>query len=214
MTSKLILYLILISLQGCCTTVPKPLGDLDTAIHQVIIVSPVKNGSCRASLSTWQRQGSSWRRELLASAMIGKNGLAAANAKREGDGKTPSGIYPLETAFGYAPSIDTGLSYRQASTDDFWVDDVTSVQYNEWVKGPLPAGSFERMKRFDNLYQYGIVIGYNRHPVVRGAGSAIFIHVWRRYDSPTSGCVALNQRNIRRLLHWLKQQYQPVIILE
>ncbi len=54
--------------------------------------------------------------------------------KKEGDGKTPSGIYPLGPAFGYASSMDTGLAYRQATDNDFWVDDVRSLQYNQWVQ--------------------------------------------------------------------------------
>ena len=134
--------------------------------------------------------------------------------KKEGDGKTPSGIYPLGPAFGYAFMVNTGLDYLQATDIDFWVDDVQSIQYNQWVHGKPNANSFERMKRHDNLYQYGIVIGYNTHPVIPGNGSAIFMHVWRRYDSPTSGCVAVNQRYLRKILHWLNQHYQPVIILE
>ena len=76
------------------------------------------------------------------------------------------------------------------------------------------AKSFERMRRSDGLYQYGIVIGYNRHPVISGAGSAIFMHVWRGYNSPTSGCVAVNQRYLRKILHWLNRQEKPVILLE
>ena len=146
--------------------------------------------------------------------MIGRNGLAPAGEKKEGDGRTPSGTYPLGPAFGYASSINTGLFYRQATDIDFWVDDIHSMQYNLWVRGTPAANSFERMKRHDDLYQYGVVIGYNMHPVVPGAGSAIFMHVWRRYNSPTSGCVALNQRYLRKILRWLDRQYQPVIIME
>jgi L,D-peptidoglycan transpeptidase YkuD (ErfK/YbiS/YcfS/YnhG family) len=142
------------------------------------------------------------------------NGLAARGEKKEGDGKTPSGIYPLGPAFGYASRIDTGLEYHQATDDDFWVDDPQSMQYNQWIKGNPQARSFERMKRSDNLYQLGIVIGYNEHPIVKGAGSAIFMHIWRKYYSPTAGCVALNQRYLRKILHWLQAQDQPVIILE
>ena len=110
--------------------------------------------------------------------------------------------------------MDTGLEYRQVGDLDFWVDDAQSKQYNEWVRGKPAAGSFERLKRRDNLYQYGIVIGYNTHPVVPGAGSAIFMHVWRKYYSPTSGCVALNQRNLRKILRWLSWKNQPVIMME
>jgi len=212
--SRIILCLCLLVTQGCSTVTPKTLQGLDDSISQAIVVHPVKKNSNQANLSVWQRQGNGWYRLLFTSAVIGRNGLAAAGQKKEGDGKTPSGIYPLGPTFGYAPWIDTGLLYRQATDIDFWVDDARSMQYNQWVKGTPAANSFEKMKRMDNLYQYGIVIGYNVHPIVRGAGSAIFMHVWRKVNSPTSGCVAMNQRCLRKILHWLKAKDQPVIILE
>ena len=140
--------------------------------------------------------------------------MAVFGDKREGDGKTPSGVFPLGPAFGDASAIDTALEYRQASDLDFWVDDVHAMQYNQWVHGKPAAASFERMKRPDDLYRYGVVIGYNTAPVVSGAGSAIFMHVWRRYDHPTAGCVAVSQRYLRKILRWLDKQYRPVIILE
>lgn len=202
----------LLAAQGCSTITPQALQGLDGS--QAIFVHPVKKNSNQAQLGAWQKQGNIWHRVFFVSAVIGRNGLAPAGEKKEGDGKTPSGIYPLGPAFGYASLMDTGLLYHQAQDNDFWVDDVKSLQYNQWIRGTPVAHSFERMKRADNLYQYGIVIGYNRHPVIRGAGSAIFMHVWRRYNSPTAGCVALNQRYLRKILRWLDRQYQPVIILE
>ncbi len=164
-------------------------------------------------MSAWQKRDDRWCRVFRTRAVMGRQGMALQGQKKEGDGKTPSGIYPLESAFGYVSSMDTGLLYQQAGEDDFWVDDPESSQYNQWVHGKPEARSFEYMKRDDNLYQYGAVIGYNRRPVVPGAGSAIFMHVWRNYYSPTAGCVALNQRYLRKILRWLDQQYQPVIIL-
>ena len=221
--NKAVLCLSLLAVCGCSTITPKVLQGLDGSISQAIIVHPVKKNSNQAQLSVWQKevsyakQGTGsiiWHCLFFVSAVIGRNGLAPAGEKKEGDGKTPSGIYPLGPAFGYASSIDTRLQYREAGDLDFWVDDAQSMQYNEWVRGTPAANSFERMKRRDNLYRYGIVIGYNMHPVIPGAGSAIFMHIWRDFVSPTSGCVALNQRNLRKILRWLDQQYQPVIILE
>lgn len=212
--SKIILYLSLLALSGCSTVTPHALQGLDGSISQAIVVHPVNQNSHQVQLSAWQKRGHAWHRLYLVSAVIGRNGLAPAGGKKEGDGKTPSGIYPLGPAFGYAASINTGLPYMQAADNDFWVDDVRSMQYNQWVSGSPAADSFERMKRTDNLYQYGVVIRYNMQPVIPGAGSAIFMHVWRRYDSPTSGCVALSQRYLRKILRWLNGQYQPVIILE
>ncbi len=218
---RIIFCLSLLAASGCSTITPQALQGLDGS--QAILVHPVKKNSNQAQLSAWQKEVSypkqgtgkiSWQRVFFVSAVIGRNGLAAAGEKKEGDGKTPSGIYPLGPAFGYAPAIATGLQYREVGNLDFWVDDIKSLQYNQWVNGRPVAHSFERMKRRDNLYQYGIVIGYNIHPVIRGAGSAIFMHVWRGYNSPTAGCVALNQRYLRKILRWLDRRYQPVIILE
>ena len=204
----------LIILSGCSPFIPQSLSKLDISIHQVIYVTPIKKSVHQAMLSAWQRQGQGWQRRFIVRAVIGRNGLASPDQKKEGDGKTPSGVFLLGPAFGYASSITTGLQYRQATQNDFWVDDVHSLQYNQWVVGLPVAKSFERMRRFDYLYSYGIVIGYNMHPIIPGAGSAIFMHVWRGVNSSTSGCVALNQRQLKRILRWLKQEYQPVIILE
>ena len=201
-------------LQGCCVPAPHALESLDGALRQAVYVHPVNKNSPKATLSAWQKQDGRWHRLYMVSAVIGRNGLAQVGQKKEGDGKTPSGIYFLGPAFGYASSIATGLSYHQAGDLDFWVDDLRSLQYNQWVHGTPPAASFEKMKRLDNLYQYGIVIRYNMDPITPGAGSAIFMHVWRKHYSPTAGCVALNQRYLRKILKWLNQDYQPVIILE
>jgi len=211
---RIIYYLCLLCFSGCASIVPKSVQGLDGVVSQAVYVHPVKNNSRQAALSVWQKDGKTWHRLYLVSAVIGKNGLAAPCQKKEGDGKTPSGVYPLGPAFGYAPAIETGLLYRQAGNNDFWVDDAASMQYNQWVKGTPAARSFERMKRSDNLYQYGVVIEYNESPVIPGAGSAIFMHVWRGYSSFTAGCVALNQRYLRKILRWLNRQYRPVIILE
>ncbi len=67
-------------------------------------------------------------------AVIGKNGFAQPGEKREGDGKTPSGIFPLKMTFGYDESIKTKMPYRQALADDLWIDDVNADDYNCWVK--------------------------------------------------------------------------------
>jgi L,D-peptidoglycan transpeptidase YkuD (ErfK/YbiS/YcfS/YnhG family) len=147
-------------------------------------------------------------------AVIGRNGFAVPNNKREGDGKTPSGKFYLQRTFGYDVSINTRLSYRQAGPDDLWVDDPTAGDYNQWVKKQETAAeSYEWMKRNDDLYKYGIVIEYNTSPVVKGYGSAIFIHVWGGKDSTTEGCIAVSEENILRILRWLDPEAKPVIIM-
>lgn len=147
-------------------------------------------------------------------ATIGKNGFALAGEKREGDGKTPSGIFSLKRTFGYHKTVRTRMPYRQASEEDLWVDDPNATDYNQWVKqGETGAASYEKMKREDGQYKYGIVIEYNTDPVIRGHGSAIFFHVWKRKDSPTAGCVAVSEEDIIKIFEWLDPDAFPLIIM-
>jgi D-alanyl-D-alanine dipeptidase len=143
---------------------------------------------------------------------IGEMGFAAIDDKREGDGKSPTGVFPLGMAFGYDPSVETKMPYRQATDDDFWVDDVNSEDYNKWVKGEPNAASWKKMKRDDDQYKYGVVIEYNMHPIVKGKGSAIFLHVWNEGDS-TLGCLAMSEEMVLKILGWLDPAKKPLIIM-
>ena len=146
-------------------------------------------------------------------AVIGTNGFAPAGEKREGDGKTPSGIYPLKLTFGYDAMIGTKMPYRQAMDDDIWVDDPNADDYNRWVKKKeTHAASYETMKREDDLYKYGIVIEYNTGPVIKGNGSAIFLHIWKDKNTSTAGCVAVSEENILKIIKWLDPAASPLII--
>jgi L,D-peptidoglycan transpeptidase YkuD (ErfK/YbiS/YcfS/YnhG family) len=147
-------------------------------------------------------------------ATIGKNGFALPGEKREGDGKTPSGIFSLKRTFGYDKTVKTKMSYRQASEEDLWVDDPNATDYNQWVKqGETGAASYEKMKREDSQYKYGIVIEYNTDPVIKGHGSAIFFHVWEGKDFPTAGCVAVSEEDIIKIFEWLDPNALPLIIM-
>ncbi|MBN2507267.1 MAG: L,D-transpeptidase family protein [Verrucomicrobia bacterium] len=191
------------------------LQALEPHVGQALVVLAEPAPGFRAGLSSWERRGGAWRAVFPSMpAVIGRNGLAPAGTKAEGDGRTPSGVYRLGTAFGDEAVVPTNLAYRQATENDFWVDDPQSPQYNQWVSGIPQARSFERMKRDDDFYRLGIVIDYNTAPVVPGKGSAIFLHVWAGPDVPTSGCVALAREDVIRLLGWLDRAQHPVIVLE
>ena len=168
----------------------------------------------RTKLYTMEKRGNVWQMAFEPfDAVAGTNGFAEPGEKREGDGKTPSGIYPLKMTFGYDATIKTKMPYRQASADDIWVDDPQSDDYNRWVKRhETQAASFETIKRDDNLYKYGIVIEYNTDPVVKGNGSAIFLHIWKGNGTTTAGCVAVSEENILKILEWLDPAAEPLII--
>jgi L,D-peptidoglycan transpeptidase YkuD (ErfK/YbiS/YcfS/YnhG family) len=182
---------------------------------QVLLVVGEGSSTVTAKLYVLEKKHNTWRIAFSPlPALIGGNGFAPPGEKKEGDVRTPSGVFALKRAFGYAAKIDTRLSYQQAGADDIWVDDITSPDYNRCVrKGETSAASFENMKLNDDRYKYGIVIEYNTDPIVKGAGSAIFIHVRRKGSNSTMGCVALSESDVLKVLGWLDPKRKPLAVL-
>ena len=132
--------------------------------------------------------------------VLGRNGISAL--KREGDGATPTGKFPLRRVFYREDRVATPLTALPTTPiaqDDGWCDAPEDVNYNRPVKLPYPASS-ENMWRDDALYDVIGIIGHNDHPVVPGAGSAIFLHVAAPDDKPTEGCVALSLADLIAVL--------------
>jgi L,D-peptidoglycan transpeptidase YkuD (ErfK/YbiS/YcfS/YnhG family) len=180
---------------------------------QLIFATNRDSSSSVVSIHAVERNNGDWRLVFPTfTGSVGEKGFAAIGEKREGDGKSPSGIFPLGIAFGYGPSVATRMPYRQATEDDFWVDDVNSEDYNKWVKGKPNAASWEKMRRDDDQYKYGVVIEYNTGPIVKGSGSAIFLHVWRD-GGPTLGCVSMHEEMVLKILGWLDPAKKPLIIM-
>ena len=177
---------------------------------QMIVVTSL--GGSKASVALCQKQATTWHRVLTPSfkAVIGKNGIASIGRKKEGDLKTPAGIYPIGEAFGFYP-LALSMDYKYITVDDKFIDDVNSKDYNVWVTGATDAKSYERM--LIKPYMYGAVVNYNMHPTKAGAGSAIFIHLWQSPTTPTSGCIAMDKKHLLIMLHWLDKKQHPHIMV-
>jgi L,D-peptidoglycan transpeptidase YkuD (ErfK/YbiS/YcfS/YnhG family) len=105
------------------------------------------------------------------------------------------------------------MPYRQALADDIWVDDPQADDYNQWTKiQETKAASYEMMRREDDQYKYCIVIEYNTDPVIKGNGSAIFLHIRKGEGIPTAGCVAVSEEDIIKILRWLDPAATPLMI--
>ncbi len=133
---------------------------------------------------------------------LGKGGVKPAAEKREGDGASPAGIWPIRYVF-YRPdrveAPDTALDVRTLSPDDGWCDDPSSPDYNKLVKLPFAAGH-EVLWRDDHVYDIIVVLGHNDDPPVPGMGSAIFAHLAREDYTGTEGCVAMGLADMLELL--------------
>ena len=137
--------------------------------------------------------------------VIGKNGVS--DDKTEGDWKTPAGIFNIQKVFfrkDRMGDIECGLETIPITKDMVWCDDVESPFYNTLVSLPF-NGSHEKLWREDELYDVILVLDYNTNPVVKGKGSAIFIHVAKESMEFTKGCVALKKADLLSLLKSIKK---------
>jgi L,D-peptidoglycan transpeptidase YkuD (ErfK/YbiS/YcfS/YnhG family) len=131
---------------------------------------------------------------------LGRAGLIAD--KREGDGGTPIGRFPFRTLLYRAdrmPHIETRLPARHIERTDGWCDDPASADYNRLIRLPHPA-RHEDLWLADHLYDLVVVIGHNDDPVVKGAGSAVFVHLARDDWGPTAGCIAFRREDLLAIL--------------
>ncbi|WP_329056371.1 L,D-transpeptidase family protein [Amycolatopsis sp. NBC_01488] len=164
-----------------------------------------------AVLTAWQREGGSWKRAYgPVEAFVGRDGIGQAS---ETTSHTPAGVWPLSEAFGIEPAT-TRLPYRRVTTADWWVSDVRSPYYNTHVSCvpgtcPFDEAAGEDLGRAGPVYAHAVVIDYNRHPVVPGAGSAFFLHVTD--GKPTAGCVAIAGADLEAVLRWLDPAQHPVV---
>jgi L,D-peptidoglycan transpeptidase YkuD (ErfK/YbiS/YcfS/YnhG family) len=133
---------------------------------------------------------------------LGRSGVIAAAVKREGDGASPAGEWPVRRVWYRADreaAPETGLPVIALRPEDGWCDAPEDAAYNRLV--PLPYHArHERMWREDGLYDLLVELGYNDDPPVPGRGSAIFMHVARSDYAPTGGCVALSAEDLRAVL--------------
>jgi L,D-peptidoglycan transpeptidase YkuD (ErfK/YbiS/YcfS/YnhG family) len=135
-------------------------------------------------------------------AVFGKGGAKPAAEKREGDGASPLGIWPVRAALlrpDRVPAPVTLLPWRWLRPDDGWSDGADDPAYNRPVR--LPHGfSAERLWREDHVYDVIITLGHNDNPPVSPMGSAIFWHLTQPDRRPTEGCVAIERES---MLLWL-----------
>lgn len=123
---------------------------------------------------------------------IGRAGACPASEKREGDGKTPLGSWPIRSALlrpGRVAPSKIALPWRWLRPDDGWSDEPADPAYNQPVRHPH-AYSAERLWREDGIYDLILVLGFNDAPPIAGMGSAIFLHCWRDRGA-TEGCIAV-----------------------
>lgn len=209
--------------------------DLPAACRQVLLVTAPDESATTATLRLLERHDSrsSWQQQHgeKIPVSIGRKGLAwglgehrssappGFRDKREGDGCAPAGIFRLPAVFGESAQapVSCKLPYMSITETLVAIDDPQSRYYNQIVdSADVPASrrdwtGAEIMHRTGGLYRWGIVVAHNPRNQP-GHGSCIFIHLWLRPGHPTSGCTAMSEENLLRVVGWLDPAQEPRLV--
>jgi L,D-peptidoglycan transpeptidase YkuD (ErfK/YbiS/YcfS/YnhG family) len=198
----------------------------------VLVITPDWDAS-RGVLTGFELDHGQWKQvQTPTPVAVGRAGAAwgvglhaqqsSGPIKKEGDGRSPAGVFRISGAFGYAASEPTALSYKGMHESDYCIDMSGSPLYNSIVDAHVVGesavrGSTEPMRRDihadgDIRYKLGFVIEHNPASAPH-AGSCIFAHLQRSADEPTSGCTAMDEPAMRALLLWLRPERHPVFVL-
>ena len=201
-----------------------------TGSRQCLVVISADWGSTTGELRAFERsRAEDWKAVgATVPVVLGKKGLAWGTGllpasktgphKIEGDNKATAGIFRLGPAFGYATTDRASwikLPYVPLTKNTEGVDDPRSRYYNQLVDRSKVAKvdwrSSEKMLRADILYKWGVFVAHN--PSAKpGAGSCIFLHVWRNSTAATAGCTAMPEADLVNLLRWLDPAARPVLV--
>jgi L,D-peptidoglycan transpeptidase YkuD (ErfK/YbiS/YcfS/YnhG family) len=169
-----------------------------------------------ASVELWQLQGGCW--VSAGGPWDGRIGQYGFNDHHvEGDGTTPTGMYGLGPVM-YGNQRDPGVHepYHVLECGDWWDEDPASPAYNTFQHvpcdedPPFGAGS-EALWQETAPYPSFAVVDYNTGPIVKGAGSAIFLHA--DTGVPTTGCVSIPLADLDQTLDWLEPADQPAFVM-
>ncbi|HVI59750.1 MAG TPA: L,D-transpeptidase family protein [Luteimonas sp.] len=226
---------IVVLLAGCASRGgPQAAATAWRDARQLVLVTTAGWDADAGTLRTFERDDAgAWReRGAAAPVSVGRSGSAwglglhpaqaDGPAKREGDGRSPAGVFAIGGAFGYAEHARTALPYAQMQATSWCMDVVASPDYNRIVDAArigddAVRGSSEPMRldlhnHGDQRYRTGFVIEHN--PGARkGAGSCIFAHLWKAPGAPTAGCTAMADATMQRLYGWLRPDARPVFVL-
>lgn len=199
---------------------------------QLLVATAPDWDSTQGELRLFARsRGGKWKQEGAAiPVLFGKSGLAWGTGlagqnedgprKKERDGRAPAGVFQLGKIYTYDAQLPPGASFpfHKVTTADAWIDDPAHPQYNRHVQIPDPENPpawFEKqkMRHNDFAYRWLIEVRHNSDPPVAGEGSAIFFHIRRGVTRPTAGCTTMAEKDLVRVIKWLRAGRNPCYAL-
>ena len=142
---------------------------------------------------------------------LGKAGVG--KKKIEGDNITPKGTFEIVKIYYRSDKIKkiySKIKLFKINKKMGWCNDPISKKYNQLIKLPSKY-THEKLYRQDNVYDLVVVLNYNRTPIIKNKGSAIFIHVAKKNYKKTEGCVALKKKHLVKLIENIKSKTKIII---
>ena len=139
--------------------------------------------------------------------------MGISKKKKEGDFCTPSGKFNFESLLyrkDRIKNLRVNIPKVQIKKNYGWCDDPASNKYNKLIKFPFNY-SAEKLFLKNNIYDLILVINYNRKPIIKNKGSAIFLHLTNRKYSYTKGCLAIRKKDFLNILPLIKKKTKLVI---
>lgn len=203
--------------RGIDVASPEWVGKLDAAKNakQLFIVAAFSEDATDAWISLHEKQSDgSWHMVMTTPGFVGKSGVGKT---KEGDAKTPVGVFHFNRAFGIADDPGCAIPYVKADAETYWSGDpCKGCHYNELVSlEELPeldieSGDSEHIIDYIYQYQYCLNISYNEEGTP-GLGSAIFLHCLGPVKPFTGGCVAIPEDHMRYVMQHIDADTVVVI---
>ena len=203
--------------KGIQVASPDWVANLDAAASadQMLVVAAFNETATDAWVSLHEKQADgTWKMVMTTPGFIGKNGLGKT---KEGDAKTPTGVFHFNRAFGIADDPGCAIPYVKVDQDTYWSGDPREgFHYNELVNLKdlpdldLESGDSEHIIDYPYHYQYCLNISYNEEGKP-GLGSAIFLHCFGPAKPFTGGCVAIPEEHMKYVMQHVDQNTAVVI---
>ena len=158
-------------------------------------------GGTAARLSLHEKRQGSWQEIHACPACVGRDGVGK---EKEGDYKTPLGIFRLSLPFGILPDPGAKMGYIQVDENMCWCGCDASGHYNRLMDmracSHACAKPEERLSDYPGAYNYAMFIDYNGDGIP-GKGCCIFLHCFGEHPH-TAGCVAVSEEDMVKILRW------------
>lgn len=231
-TSYLLIFLGIFLFSFCAKNNTK--SPIPSSSNQMILVLTDSIKATSGNLFYLERENleSEWKiANKKINVVIGKNGLGWGRGlhtipqkskfpiKREGDGRSPAGVFKLSSVFGYAKPEkmqNLKMPYIHLTKNIECIDDSNSKYYAKIVNRKKVENvdwqSSEKMSSSGIYYKLGIVVEHNRNPIKSGSGSCIFIHNWGNPNEATSGCTEMTPKKTKEIVYWLEKSKNPILV--